>query len=211
MARLAGSVHGVVVQITSAAGFPPSACARAGDAERTGNLTYTVWRGLVFVLDLGLGERGLAVHAPVHGLEALVDDARADEAPELAGDHRLIGGLHGHVRVLPVADDAEPLELLALDVDVLLRVLAAAANLLERVHGPPHVHIRGVEAELLVHLVLDGQAVAVPARHVDGVVSEHGARLDHEVLEDLVERRPHVDVAVGVGRPVVEDPQGAIG
>ena len=113
--------------------------------------------------------------------------------------------------MLPVADDAEPLELLSLDVDVFLRVLAAAANLLERVHGPPHVSIRGVEPELLVHLMLDGQAVAVPARNVDGVVPQHGARLHDEVLQDLVECRPHVDIAVGIGRTVVEDPQGTIG
>src|SRR5215813_9136022 len=37
MARLAGSVHGVVVQITSDAGAPPA----AGSGATSGNLTYT--------------------------------------------------------------------------------------------------------------------------------------------------------------------------
>jgi hypothetical protein len=147
----------------------------------------------------------------VHGLEALVDHAPAHEASELARDHRLIGRLHGDVRVLPVAEDAESLELLALNVDVLPRVLATASDLLHGIHGAPHVHVGRVEAELLVDLMLDGQTVAVPARHVDCVVAEHGARLDHEVLEDLVECRAHVDVAVGVGRAVVQDPQGPLG
>ena len=45
--------------------------------------------------------------------------------------------------------------------------------------------------------------------HVDGVVAQHRPRLDHDVLEDLVERGPHVDVPVRVGRAVVEDPAGA--
>jgi hypothetical protein len=40
----------------------------------------------------------------------------------------------------------------------------------------------------------------------------HRLRLDDEVLEDLVERRAEVDLAVGVGRAVVQDvlrPSGA--
>ena len=49
-----------------------------------------------------------------------------------------------------------------------------------------------------------GQAVAVPARHVRRVEAQHVAGLDDEVLEDLVERRADVDLAVGVRRPVVQ-------
>ena len=45
--------------------------------------------------------------------------------------------------------------------------------------------------------------------HVDGVVAQHRPRLHHDVLEDLVERGPHVDVPVRVGRAVVEDPARA--
>ena len=167
--------------------------------------------GLLLVFHLGLGQRRLAVHAPVDGLEPLVDRAPAHESPELARDHRLVGGRHGGVRVLPVPEHAQSLELLALDIDELGGVLAAAPDLLDRVHGLAHVHRGRVEAELLVHLVLDGQPVAIPAGDVDGVAAEHGARLHDDVLQDLVERRPHVDVAVGVGRTVVEDPERALG
>ena len=168
-------------------------------------------RPLVLVLDLGLGQRRLAVHAPMHGLQTLVHGAPTDEAPELPHDRRLVGRLHRDVGMLPVAEDAEALEFFPLDLDVARGVLAAAADLLERIHGAPHVERRRVEPELLVHLVLDGQTVAVPAGHVDGIVAQHGARFDDEVLEHLVQEMPHVDMAVGVGRPVVEDPQGALG
>ena len=96
-------------------------------------------------------------------------------------------------------EDAEPLELLALDVDELLGVLPAF--LADGRHG----HGLFLLAEVLVDLDLDGQAVAVPAGDVGGVMPEHGAGLDDEVLEDLVEGRAQVDVAVGVGRAVVED------
>jgi hypothetical protein len=56
----------------------------------------------------------------------------------------------------------------------------------------------------LLDLVLDRQAVAVPARHVGRV--EAGQRLgtDDDVLEDLVHRVADVDVAIGVRRAVVQ-------
>ena len=47
------------------------------------------------------GQRRLAVHAPVHRLEALVDEPAADEASELAHDDRLVGGRHRQVRDAP--------------------------------------------------------------------------------------------------------------
>jgi hypothetical protein len=57
-------------------------------------------------------------------------------------------------------------------------------------------------------LVLDGQAVAVPARHVGRVEAGHGLGADDDVLEDLVERVADVDAAVGVGRAVVQHELG---
>ena len=166
-------------------------------------------RLLVLVLDLGLGQRGLAVHAPVHGLETLVDEAPAHEAAELPHDRRLVGGRHREVGPAPVAEDPEPPKLRALDVDEPERVRPAAAALLGGIHRAPDIAPSLVETELLVDLVLDGQAVAIPPRDVDGVVAQHRPRLHHDVLEDLVERGPHVDVPVRVGRAVVEDPAGA--
>jgi hypothetical protein len=69
----------------------------------------------------------------------------------------------------------------------------------------------------LDHLEFDGQAVAVPARHEGRVKPGHGLRFHDQVLEDLVQRGAHVDVAIGEGRAVVQDefrgarPAGASG
>ena len=54
-------------------------------------------------------------------------------------------------------------------------------------------------------LPFDRQAVAVPARHVIRIEAEHLLAPRHDVLEDFVERVPDMNVAVGVGRAVVED------
>ena len=108
--------------------------------------------------------------------------------------------------MIPVALDAEPLELLALHVEPVLGV--GAAFLAERDHrvGIGQVRLLLVlgAVVLLLDLPFDRQAVAVPARHVVGIVAEHLLAARHHVLEDLVERVADVDVAVGVGRAVVQ-------
>ena len=97
--------------------------------------------------------------------------------------------------MLPVTEDTETAELAALNVDelagVFLRLLA---------------HLQGGESRGgLHHTELDRQSVAIPPGNERGLESRHRLRFDHEVLEDLVERRAHVDIAVGEGRPVVQD------
>jgi hypothetical protein len=59
-------------------------------------------------------------------------------------------------------------------------------------------------AELLIHFDLYGEAVAIPAGDKGSIVSRHAFRLDDEILQDLVKRRADVDLAVGVGRSVVQ-------
>ena len=155
-------------------------------------------RLVLLVLDLGLGQRSPAPDAPVHRLLAAVDEALFHEAAQRADDGRLVGGVHRQVRRAPVAEDAEPLEARALDVDVARRVPPAL---------PAHVghaHLPLAFAQLAVHAQLDRQPVTVPARHVRRVAPGHGAGSDDEVLQDLVERRADVDLAIGVGRPVVQ-------
>ena len=60
-------------------------------------------------------------------------------------------------------------------------------------------------AILLLDLPLDGQAVAVPAGDVVGVLAQHLLGPVDEILQNLVEAGADMDVAVGVGRPVVQD------
>ena len=153
---------------------------------------------MILVLDLGLGQRRAAVDAPVHRLLALVDQALLDEPAERARDRRLVLEVHRQVRRVPRAEDAEPLELLGHRADEALGVRAAgAAEVGDR-------HLALLRAELAIDLQLDRQAVAVVADDVRRVEAGHRARLDDELLENLVERRAHVDVAVGVRRAVVQ-------
>ena len=135
----------------------------------------------------------------MHRLLALVDEAALDELAERPCDVRLIPRVHRQVVVVPVAEDHQPLELAGHHVDEAAGVVAAGAADLG------HRHVALLRSELAIDLQLDRQAVAVVARQVRHVEAGHRARLDDEVLEDLVERRAEVDLAVGVRRAVVED------
>ena len=163
---------------------------------------YINGRGIVLVVfDLGFREGGPCAGAPVDGFLALVDQPALDEPPERADDLRLVAGVEREIGMLPVAEDAQALELAALDVDELARqFLRFLAD-----------HQRRQPLVLLDDLELDGQSVAIPAGDVGRAETGHGLGLDDHVLENLVERRAHVNVAVGEGRAVVQDEERRAG
>ena len=155
-------------------------------------------RRVVLVLHLRLRQRGAAVQAPVDRLLPLVHHLLLDEPAEGAHDRRLVVRGHRPVRPVPGSQHAEALEVGRLPLDELLGVAAARAP------EVGHAHVALLPAELLVHLELDGQPVAVPARHVGRVEAGHGPRPHDDVLQHLVEHVPDVDLPVGVGRAVVQ-------
>ena len=128
-ARLAGIVHGVVVQISDR-GAVEVAVERVDDRE----LDPDRRRGLLVVFDLRFGERRLLDGRPHDRLRAAIELVGHGETHDLARDLRLRREGHGRVGVLPVALDAEALELLALHVDPMLGEGAALAAELDDRH-----------------------------------------------------------------------------
>ncbi len=160
--------------------------------------------GVVLVLDLGLGQSGLVVGAPVDGLQALVDIALLVHFPKDLHLFGLKAGVHGQVGVVPVADDAHPLEALALHVHIVLgKLMAGGAEL-------RHRHLLVVELVLLDDGGLNGHAVVVPAGDIGGVIAPHGVGANDDVLDGLVQGVAHVQGAVGEGRAVVKGEPGLI-
>ncbi len=91
----------------------------------------------------------------------------------------------------PVTGHAQPLEVHALDIDLLFGELAALLAEFDGVEP-------GADLPHSFHRDLDRQAMAVPARHIC-IEAGQVARLDDDVLQDLVDRVAQVDAAVGVG------------
>ena len=131
MARLAGNVQGVVVQMAMLALSFHSPVA-------TGNLHVN--RGVVALLifHFGFGERGLRAGAPEDRLLRLVHQAFLNENRERAQDFRFVLGIHRQIWMFPVAEHAEPLELFALDVDEFSRKRFASFS------GPPAEKARAI-------------------------------------------------------------------
>ena len=167
---------------------------REGDVDRV--------RRVVVILDLGVGERRLLDHRPEDRPRAAIEAAVHGELADLARDLRLGLQRHGLVGVLPVADHAQALEFLRLDGDPLGGEVAAFLPELQDRHL---VLVLAGGAILLLDLPLDRQAVAVPAGDVVRVLAQHLLGAVDDVLEDLVERVADMQVAVRIGRPVVQD------
>ena len=154
---------------------------------------------MVFVFDFGFGERGFVMHAPINRAQTFVDESVFVEREECVQHYGLVAGVHSGVWLIESSKDSDALELLALEVEIFLRVLAAFGTDVER------AHLKLLAAEFFINLDLDRETVAVPARDVGGIHAGHGFGLHNEVLQALIHGRAEVDGAAGVGRPIMQN------
>ena len=154
---------------------------------------------LVGVLNLGLGQRGVAVLAPVNRLVATIDHALIEHGLEDLDVGGIMLVIKRQVGVVPVAEHAQAAETGLLKLDVLDSKLVAELTDLGR-RGL--VELLG--AEFLLDLMLDRLAMAVPAGDIGNLIAlHHPVTVDH-VLGDLVHSVADVDRTVGVRRAVVQ-------
>src|SRR6516225_7561582 len=84
---------------------------------------------VVFVFHLGLGKRRAAGDAPIHRLLAAINESLLNDIREQPQLLSLIFLLQRDIGIVPIAEDAEPLELNALDVEIFESIsLAGLAN-----------------------------------------------------------------------------------
>ena len=197
--------HGVLVAGVDGDGEVRWKCPRGGRPDHNGSLACKFSAhereenidrrgGFILVFDFGFGERRLSAGAPENGFLLAIDEAFFHEAGERADHAGLIGGIKCEVGVFPVTEDAETAELAALNIDEFAGVFLRAAT-----------HLGGGETcGGFDHPKFDREAVAIPTRNERSTEACHRFGFNHEVLENLVERRPHVDIAIREGRSIVE-------
>lgn len=154
---------------------------------------------MIGVFHLRLGQRGAARNAPIHGLFPAIDKALLDEIREQAQFVGFVFLVEREIGIRPVTEHAEAFELHTLDVDVFARVSLAGGADGRGIGGG----VAGL-AHFLAHLEFDGQPVAIPAGDVGCIKPAQGFVFDDDVLENFVERRPDVDIAIGERRAVVQ-------
>ena len=205
-ARLAGSVHGVVVQASIRAPASGPSSELEADGQR---------RVLAVAVDvvhprLGVAERRLAAPAVGQHPEPLVDQALVPQRPERPHDALHVVEVEGLVVVVEVDPPG-------LAVDVALPLVgvaqhARAAGVVEL--GDPEGRDRRVagDAQLLLGLDLGRQPVAVPAEAAGDDLPAHRAVARHGVLDEAGQQVAVVGQAVGERRAVVEhELVGALG
>ena len=141
----------------------------------------------------------------MHRLEALVQVTVVDDARQGANDVRLEFEVHGQVRVIPVTNHPHADKIRALAIHLPRRILA---TLLAELGG------RDLDARfthLLLDIQFDRQTVAIPPRDIRRIKTIQGSGLDDNILENLVHRVTQMQVAIGIGRAVVQDKFGATG
>ncbi len=161
-------------------------------------------RRVIGVLDFSLGQSRVVNQAPVHGLLVAVDEARARESGQLSDDGRLVPLRERQIRVIPQPEAPQALELAAHDVHEFQGVGLAAHTKFRR----PEFGFRLSAAELLFHLLFDGQTVTIPAGAKHGAAPHEQLRAHHDVFENLVEDGAVVNPAGRVGRPIVQHERG---
>ena len=107
--------------------------------------------------------------------------------------------VHGQVGTFPVAKDTETNKALTLAIDLLHGIFAtlfAEGGVLDFDPGL---------ANLLFHIVFNGQTVTVPTGDIGGIIAAHGARFNDNIFKGFIHRMAQVNLAVGVGRTIVKN------
>ena len=153
--------------------------------------------GFVLVVDLDVGDGGLAVGAPVDDAHAAVDEALFVQLHE-GLLHRLGAALvHGEALLGPVAGGAQGHQLL-LDAGVIF--MLPVPHHVQELFPAQIVAGKALFSQLLFHFRLGGDAGVVGAGQPEGAAALHAAPADQNVLHGVVQGVAHVQLARDVGR-----------
>ena len=136
-------------------------------------------RGVILIFDFCLGKSCLFNRRPHHRFGTTIEAAIHQDFAKLSSDCRLgiIG--HGGVGVVPIAKNAKPLELLRLEIQPVRRKIS---TFLPKLRDRNLILVFTFFAILLLDLPFDWQTMAVPSRHIIGILAEHGLRPVDDIL-----------------------------
>ena len=109
--------------------------------------------------------------------------------------------VHRQIGVVPVARDAKALEFGALHINPAFGKAAAFLAEIDDVHI---VFVQALGAVLLFDLPFNRQAVAIPTGHIARIFAHHLLAAHHHVFQNFVQRMADVQMAVRIGRAIVQ-------
>ena len=131
----------------------------------------------------------------------MIQGAIHQEFLKFRRDHPFRMKIHRQIRIFPFAGDAQSLEFIALDIDPTGGKFAA---FLTKFDHRNRVFIAAFFAVFLFYFPLNRQPVTIPTWDIARISAHHLLRAHHHIFEDLIERMTNVQVAIGIGRPVMQ-------
>ena len=162
---------------------------------RVADVVELAVRGVV--LDLVVGERGVAARTPVDDVVALVDEAFLVQPDEHLAHRPRQPLVHGEPLAVPVTGGAHALQLVD---DGAALLLPPGPDPLDEPVPAEVVAAQVLGGQLAFDHVLGGDAGMVRARHPQGVVAAHAVVAHQEVLQGVVQGMADVEHAGDVGR-----------
>src|SRR3984957_6263174 len=138
------------------------------------------WAGMVFVLHLGLSQRRAVIDAPVHRLQSAIGVAFVKEREKSIRDASLVLRAHREIWLVPLAENAQALEIAPMLVHEASSKCAAEYPKFRRGN-------LALPAQFLLPFRLDRDPVTIPSGHVRRAKAGHALGLHHHVLEDFIQ------------------------
>ena len=155
--------------------------------------------GVIFVFHLCFGERGGIHDAPIHGLQPAIHVSFFEKRDEGVGDRGFVLRTHRQIRVFPLPEHTEALEIPPVLIHVARSEFAAHA---------PELAGRDASlfsAEFFFHLRFDRQSVAIPSGNVRRAKARHRFRLHNHVFQNFIQPGAEMNRPGRIGRPVMQD------
>ena len=152
---------------------------------------------LRLVLDLDVRDGRVARRAPVRDARALINKSFFVEADEDLADGAAAALVHREALAVPVKRRAERTQL---EHDAAAELLLPVPDALEEFLTAELIAVRALLAQRALDLRLRRDAGVIAARDPDRVVALHAVVADQDVLQRVVERMAHVQLARDIRR-----------
>ena len=153
---------------------------------------------MLAIFNFCFSQRSFAMRAPIHGLFALVDISLIGHSTKYANLLRFKAVMQSNVRIFPIAQHTQAFKILTLNIHPFQSEIVAFSA------QSQHVQLVAVQAQLLDAGVLDRHTVSIPARNIRSIEAAGIFIFYNDVLQNFIQRRAHVNLAVGIRRAVVQ-------
>ena len=159
-------------------------------------------RLLVCIFNFRFRQCGFAMGAPVNRFQSFINVTLVGHGAKYANLLRFKRMLQGQIGMIPVAQHAQPFEFFPLDIHKLMGVGITFCPQIQRRHAVT-VHTHSVETGMF-----NRHAVRIPAGNIRSIIALGIFIFNDDIFQYFIQRMPHMDMAVGIRRSVMEYPLG---